>query len=105
MVTTDLNKPMYKGIKFVATAIKNDSSECGIKNVQHKKQKNPNKQSMSISINISPLFLILLAPECTPAADDGVSTQNRRRYLSAIWMGPVFHLFQYPEVNIETLIS
>jgi hypothetical protein len=104
MVTTGCNEPVYEGVRFVATVMENDSSECGIKNVEYKKQQNPKKESVSISINIPPFFLILPPPECSPVANDGVSTQNRGRCFPAIWIGPVFHLPQYPEVNIETLI-
>jgi len=84
MVTTGYNEPVDEGVHFVATAIKNESSECSIKNVHYKKQDNPDKESISISINIPPLLLILLAPEAAPAASDGVPTQNRGRCFPAI---------------------
>jgi len=103
MVTAGFNEPQHERIHLVAPASQNDSSECRIKNVQCKKQENPEKESISISIDIPPFFLIRLAPESTPSANDGVPTQNGRRGFPAIWKGSALHQLQNPEMNNDAI--
>jgi hypothetical protein len=97
MVTAGFNEPVHERIHLVATASENDSSECSIKNVQPEKQENPEKESISIPIDIPPPFLIRLAPESAPATNNGVPTQNGGRYFPAIWKGSALHQFKIPK--------